>query len=283
MSNVRAILTPDPPPTLFHYTTSAGLLGIIDKKEIWASHTQYLNDQREFQHAVSIIEEEIASMKKMAEYDQHQIALEQMTSVLKDSGSMNVCVCSFSEEGDVLSQWRAYGGDSGFSVGFSGPFLRNVSESRRFWLVKCIYEEVEQRSWMRTLLTDVLNENTQKELDGGDDKDPRIPGGNLAAYLNRYAPILKHKSFAEEKEWRIISRPLPSTRDGFDFRAGRSMLVPYFKIPLSTDTQPFQIEEIVIGPTPHSKQSRRSLQSLVKKHALNHTKIRNTGAPFRNW
>src|SRR5262249_9648882 len=27
-------------------------------------------------------------------------------------------------------------------------------------------------------------------------------------YLNRYAPILKHKSFEEEREWRIISRPL---------------------------------------------------------------------------
>ena len=180
VSNVRAILTPDPPPILYHYTTPAGLLGIIDKREIWASHTQYLNDQREFQHAVSIIEEEIASMKKTPQHDKHQDLLDEMASVLKDSGSMNVCVCSFSEKGDVLSQWRAYGGGSGFSIGLSGPFLRTVAVSQRFWLVKCIYEEVEQRSWLRTLLTDVLNENTQKELDGGDDGDPK-PGGNLGA------------------------------------------------------------------------------------------------------
>ena len=132
VSNVRTILTPDPPPILYHYTTPAGLLGIIDKREIWASHTQYLNDQREFQHAVSIIEEEIASMKKTPQHDKHQDLLDQMASVLKDSGSMNVCVCSFSEKGDVLSQWRAYGGGSGFSIGLSGPFLRRVAVSQRF-------------------------------------------------------------------------------------------------------------------------------------------------------
>jgi hypothetical protein len=79
------------------------------------------------------------------------------------------------------------------------------------------------------------------------------------------------------------SRPLPCTLAGFDFRAGTSMLVPYYKIPLSTDTQAFQIEEIVIGPTPHSRQSRRSLQSLLVKHDLGKTKVRNTAAPLRNW
>jgi hypothetical protein len=282
MSNVRAMLTPDPPPILYHYTTPTGLLGIIGNRQMWASHTQYLNDQREFQHAVSIIEDELASMKKAPEHDVHRGMLDEMTSVLKDRESMNVCVCSFSEEGDVLSQWRAYGGGAGFSIGFSGTFLRALSDSHQFWLVKCIYDEKEQRSWMRTLLTDVLHENTQRELDG-DDKEDKIPGGNLGAYLNRYAPILKHKSFAEEREWRIISRPLPITREGFDFRAGASMLIPFFKIPLFTDTLPFQVEEVVVGPTPHSGQSRRSLQSLLVKHGCKKTKVRNTAAPFRNW
>jgi hypothetical protein len=283
MSTVRALLTPDPPPILYHYTTPAGLLGIIDKKEIWASHTQYLNDQREFQHAVGIIQQEIAAMKKVRQHDQHRDLLDEMASVLKDSGSVNVCVCSFSEDGDILSQWRAYsGGGAGFSIGFSGQFLRAASEGQGFWLVKCIYDEADQRSWMRALITDVLNENTQEELSGGRDEGTRILGGNLAAYLNRYSPILKHKAFAEEKEWRIISRPLSSTLDGFDFRPGPGMLIPYYKIPLATDRQAFRIEEIIVGPTPHSRQSRRSLQSLLVKHDLK-IKVRNTAAPFRNW
>ncbi len=261
MSTVRALLTPDPPPILYHYTTPAGLLGIIDKKEIWASHSQYLNDQREFKHAIGIIEEQIAAMKKRNEHREHQELLDEMASVLKNRESINVCVCSFSEEGDNLSQWRAYGGAAGFSIGFAGHFLRAAAEGKGFWLVKCIYDEAEQRSWMRTLLTDVLSQNAHRELNGGEDR--KIPGGSLAAWVNRYAPILKHKSFAEEKEWRIISHPLSCPFNGFDFRPGTAMLIPYYKILLTTDIQTFQIEEIVVGPTPHSRQSRRSLQSLL--------------------
>jgi Protein of unknown function (DUF2971) len=280
MGNVIHLLTPPPPATLYHYTTPAGLLGIIEKREIWASHTQYLNDQNEFKHAISIIEDEIAKMKTESDYSQHCKMLDEMASLLKDRETINVCVCSFSEQGDVLSQWRAYGGGAGFSIGFSGAFLRRISDSNDFWLTKCIYDEGEQRTVMRALLKDVLQENEQRAPRRG---RSNIPGGNLAAYLNRYAPILKHKSFEEEQEWRIISRPLSCTFDGFAFRAGTSMLIPFFKIPLSTDADPLTIEEVIVGPTPNSRQSRRSLQSLLERHDLSATKVRNTAAPFRNW
>jgi hypothetical protein len=70
----------------------------------------------------------------------------------------NVCVCSFSEDGDSLSQWRAYGGNaSGFAIGFSGEYLRRAFEELG-WLVPVIYEDFEQRSLIRTLLEDVHEE-----------------------------------------------------------------------------------------------------------------------------
>jgi hypothetical protein len=37
------------PDLLYHYTTQEGLLGIIKKQKIWASHLQYLNDASEGQ------------------------------------------------------------------------------------------------------------------------------------------------------------------------------------------------------------------------------------------
>ena len=55
MTNVRELLTPIPPPILYHYTTPAGLLGIVGNQEIWASHTQYLNRRREFAHTVDTL------------------------------------------------------------------------------------------------------------------------------------------------------------------------------------------------------------------------------------
>lgn len=49
--HVKEILNRTPPAILYRYTTQRGLLGIISSKEIWATHTQYLNDAREFRHA----------------------------------------------------------------------------------------------------------------------------------------------------------------------------------------------------------------------------------------
>jgi hypothetical protein len=48
-----------PKNPLYHYTTQTGLLGIIKDRQIWATHTQYLNDRREFLHAVDLVRGEV--------------------------------------------------------------------------------------------------------------------------------------------------------------------------------------------------------------------------------
>jgi hypothetical protein len=286
--NVKEILHRQPPEVLYHYTTQSGLLGIVNGREIWASHTQYLNDVREFKHAVNVVEEELFNMKLGPPHHDKRELLNEMEEGLKGGiEGINVCVCSFSAAGDVLSQWRAYGGGaSGFSIGFSGALLRAVSDEMNFWLVPVLYDEDEQRAIVRTLLEDVLAENlrrrTQSTADGN--REPgQPPGGNLVAYLNRYAPILKHKSFSEECEWRIVSRPLFCSHERFGYRAGASMLVPYFRIPLGSEQRPFGIEEIIVGPTPHPEQSIRSVKGLLTAHDLEKTRVRSSEAPYRNW
>ena len=133
MANVKEILERTPPTILYHYTTQKGLLGIISDKEIWASHTQYLNDAREFGHALDLLKKELLAMKsEVSASGPARSCLEEMErAIFSGLESINVCVCSFSEQGDVLSQWRAYGGStSGFAIGFSGTFLRQMSEKQ---------------------------------------------------------------------------------------------------------------------------------------------------------
>jgi len=76
--HLKEILSSTPPNLLYHYTTQTGLLGIIKSKEIWATHTQYLNDQRKFRHAISIIEEELSNMRNEPAYYDKQDFLDQM-------------------------------------------------------------------------------------------------------------------------------------------------------------------------------------------------------------
>lgn len=285
--NVKEILDRVPPTILYHYTTQKGLLGIITDKEIWATHTQYLNDVREFRHAIDLVNEELSSMRSEGQYQRQVewICEMQEALTLKHLETINVCVCSFSEHGDVLSQWRAYGqGPSGFSIGFSGVFLKAIAKRLEFWLVPVLYEENEQRSLVRTLLDDVLTENLRRPSKFKEQNHivGQPVGGNLLAYLNRYAPILKHKSFAEEREWRIITRPLFCQHERFGYRVGPSMLAPYFRIPLSSQEQPFAIEQIIVGPTPNPDQSRNSVRGLLTRNDLE-TAMYNSQVPYRNW
>jgi DUF2971 family protein len=143
--------------------------------------------------------------------------------------TINVCVCSFSEQADLLSQWRAYGASaSGFAIGFSGESLRE-SFADSGWLAPVLYDDDEQQDLIRRLLETLIEENRKLS----DEEKGELPrSGNLRPYLNRYAPILKHKSFVEGREWRIITRPLACTFERFGYHVGPSMLIPYFRLPL---------------------------------------------------
>jgi Protein of unknown function (DUF2971) len=283
--NVREFLYRQPPDFLYHYTTQQGLLGIIKTQEIWASHTQYLNDAREFRHGIAVVEEQLNAMKKETSNQEKTALLGEMELGFRGQEGTNVCVCSFSEQKDALSQWRTYGGLQGFSIGFSGAYLRAAADELNFWLAPVIYDEDQQRTVIRALLEDVLQENLQRTATSVEfEREEPVPlGGNLGAYLNRYAPLLKHKSFSEEAEWRIISRPLSCRAERFEYRAGASMLTPYFRIPLSSDKRRLNIEEVVVGPTPHPGQSVASLRGFLLRHDLRDARVSNSQVPYRNW
>lgn len=286
---LQSRLHPCPPATLYHYTTQPGLIGIIRQKEIWATHTQYLNDATEYKYGLQIALDELWRMYNAAENEDRKTHLGEMSDSLRGIESINVCVASFSEVRDSLSQWRAYGESSaGFSIGFSGKFLKSLADAEGCYLVPCLYIRKAQIQLVRTLLENVLKENLTRATTSLEDVSP--PGGNLQAYLHRYAPILKDPSFSEEREWRLISRPLMCSNRRFDFRPGRSMLVPYFRFPLQSQSINFEIQQVVVGPTPHKTEALQSVQSLLVSEKLHVPKAGTTDAlvtastvPYRAW
>lgn len=271
-----------PPDVLYHYTTQVGLLGIVKNKEIWATHTQYLNDQREYIHALDMIQEEIEAVINVTTNPQHMILLNDMMTDVSGIESINVCVCSFSEDRDSLPQWRAYGDTtSGFAIGFSGKLLSETAATENFYLAPCLYDQSKQRALIRALVEEVLEENIAGTPWNNEDHIPR--SGNLGAYLHRYAPILKNPAFKDEREWRVISRPLSCKLERFDFRPGNSMLIPYYRFPLAKESISFEAHEIVIGPTPHPTQAKHSVCSFLVGQDLRNVSVNNSAVPYRNW
>ena len=92
------------------------------------------------------------------------------------------------------------------------------------------------------------------------------------------AAALKLDCFREEDEWRIISwQPKAFYDNNFKFRAGKSMIIPYFAIPINLES----IIEITIGPSQHPDLAKSAVEGLVKKYNLDDTKIRLSRIPYR--
>ncbi len=104
--------------------------------------------------------------------------------------------------------------------------------------------------------------------------------------------MLKDQAFAEEREWRIISNPVFAQHLGY--REGRSLIIPYYPLPLWEDGQKTEIYEIIVGPTPNLERSIKSLGTMIMgrdvvmgrdgiKQRWGYTPIKASQVPYRDW
>jgi Protein of unknown function (DUF2971) len=270
-----------PTGLLYHYTTQAGLLGIIRSRTLWATGIQYLNDTTEFRYAIELLRE-LADGRRFLCATLVPDPIAALAGASLPGQPEELYVASFSEHSDQLSQWRAYSrGGNGFSLGFDSSVLAPALAHLPFALLPCVYDPAIQR----TLAAEFLEPHLSSES--------KLPHRDQVAALNSMmsffsevltvAPMFKHLAFSEELEWRLASAPLPATHAGFGIREGRSTLVPYVSFPLEGPGLPFSLREVVIGPTPYPEQSRRAVSALLAHAGLSNVAIRVSTVPFRDW
>jgi hypothetical protein len=276
-----------PPDELYHYTSQLGLLGILKSDTLWASKIHYLNDSTEFRIALDLAKEVLNErlVKEVGARNREKIEclLDDIPTIQK----INVCVVSLSQNRDLLSQWRAYGGSvGGFSIGFKSSTLLACASNQGFNLVRCVYDQSKQRQIISELIDECLAVEFNTIPSEVDPNRPRTilvlhTGGDFSRKLAATAPILKHPSYEEEDEWRLISeKGLNSS--SLSFRPGGSMLTPYFEFILG-DKRDY-LGSITVGPNPHPDLANDAILMLLSKYGIaNETKIIETGIPFRNW
>lgn len=90
---------------LYHYTSAAGLYGIVASKSLWTSHYRFLNDTSEFRHGWDIV---LAAIERGgAEIRQiSSLAWEMIMLFREHSESVHAFVGSLTRNGDLLSQAR---------------------------------------------------------------------------------------------------------------------------------------------------------------------------------
>jgi DUF2971 family protein len=261
--------------TLYHYTSQAGLLGIVQKKHLWVSSIRHLNDSREFAYSAELLRT-ILNGRLRHENGPWNGYYDAILTGLDAIGDTTLFVGCFSENGDLLSQWRAYTPNGvGYSVGVKFTDLKSLATSQRFRLVKCSYDAFEHG-----LILNELIDEAAKKITGGDFREAVE---TFFVVLFKYAPALKHPSFAEEKEWRLVGEIVQPTDRTTRFRLGKSMLVPYGEFSLMDAADICRLSKIFIGPCPHKEQSVMSVTRLLFSEGFGHCAVAHSAVPYRSW
>ncbi len=112
----------------FHYTTAYGLQGILKERAFWATDANYLNDFQETQHGIGYAREWVKRHRdNLLKNHGTKVVTAIENNLQSEPGRQSgprMFVCSFSKDGDSLSQWRAYGGEGGYSIGLHGSHIR---------------------------------------------------------------------------------------------------------------------------------------------------------------
>lgn len=242
MKKIADFFGQSPKSPLFHYTTAEGFLSILDTKELWATSVRHLNDSSEFVHALEKYSKHFEEVVAKKLHSTINPVIDHMLNGAKRIAETDIPahVISFSEQGNQLSQWRAYSrGMNGISIGFGPDHF--IFKNPNFKLVKCVYTDYEHNQLCEALIESLAER--EKRMDGHTDKD--VKEFEAWAYDFAYlASAIKSEGFQEEQEWRLICLDRPN----LGFRSGRFGIVPYLKLPLTSDYKsPIEFSQIVIG------------------------------------
>jgi hypothetical protein len=305
--NQEAVGSNDAPnTTLYHYTAAEGLHGIIETGNIWATNYRYVNDLTEFVYANTLLREEIERRLSPTSPSITPLA-EAVLIAIRDTpdllvGAVDIYIACFCEDGDLLSQWRAYGGrGGGFAIGFKIDKIQARLVGKDYYLYRVNYDETKQKEIIRFLIDSFLTEID--ELGTGVDpkgiaqpavysewEDGSIrllsslpnPLGALCVQLTfcflELACCFKNPNFEVEKEWRLVIKSFSDEQalhPDLKFRVSGSTVIPYLELPLYIKNHRwggmhnrswnFALEKIIYGPGMNPPATERSLKYLTAK------------------
>lgn len=264
---------------LFHYTSAEGILGIFGNQSLWATQIQYMNDSKEFQHSLDIASH-LITKKKYSTSEQLMKFYEAMELTLETSNGARTFIFSMTENPDQLSQWRGYCGLGGYSIGFDLPTLQAIAKKQNFRLVKCIYDDDTKVELIEVEIEKAVRFFYQNKHRS--DYSKIVHESKFYGAMLNLGSIMKHSSFAEENEWRLIGGPFSCKLPMSGWRPKNGVLLPYYQIILERDAEGFlPMSEIYIGPCNDKKLSKNALDMYLRG-TNNDTRLRYSQTPLRD-
>lgn len=250
---------------LYHYTDAVGLDGILRNGVVYATHCRFMNDRTELDEGRGVVLQacrELEADQTLSE--QHRALVHDFRisfdSPAIDEATRDIFISSFSEKGDDLGQWRAYGHHgAGYAIGVRfdvGKDSAEPTDKVLGFLLPCEYERAKALGDFKADLLDVLRKleryahayHQQTGIQGMWTRGMVMALRRLA----RHWLSIKNWHFRDEAEWRLIAMPSTKKRkEQIHTRpAGGRGTIPFMKIVLDPHKPPpLEVEQIIVGPT----------------------------------
>ena len=267
------------PEILYHYTTHSGFLGIAKTKTLWCTSISYLSDGKEYLHAYDLLIERLDYKIRNSETKPlNSVSKRRLSSIkkgLSQLGTSAFFVGSLSEKKDLLSQWRAYSsGVDGICIGLDAKRLKKLANEQAFRLVKCVYDTEQQKDIVDNFIDKFLEKGTNL----GKEQDLPIL---FSIHFSWLAPVLKHESFQEEQEWRLISYQMSVDNPKIDVHKDSSILIPHFNFDLIQEEEELNLKELVIGPSNNQELASISIQATAIKYSVKLKHLTFSNSPYK--
>jgi hypothetical protein len=273
---------------IYHYCGVDAFTQIVRSRTMW--HTAYsaLNDTTERKWGMAQFQYVADKLRKVCGAD----FIDRVTAIVRLTQDHSVAmISSFSLNGDLLSQWRAYADDGrGFAIGFSPPELEWPAKPLRV-----LYDRAAQRNE----LTNNIKHVFEVEKGFGFRYDERFKqhwfhfGLDLCAY--------KHPAFTEEMEIRSVhisalaldenERRIMVPLGGIDedgvrradpvpinYRARNGVQIPYVILDMTDGGKNSPIKDIVLGPK--NPDSEENVHMFLANAGWPNVNVRRSDAPY---
>ena len=243
--------------TVYHYCSLSTFMKIVEGKSLWLTSIDKMNDYAEGNWLTHIVSE-LCSEKLAAKVGERDLFNNLIKKIPEYIESRLPYMSCFSEQEDLLSQWRGYAeGGRGVAIGFKTralkqrmqPFFGEELPTNPGYcngLAKVHYPDKDKlRNWLSPVLDRLAVPQNCVDVGKG---------------LSNYALLFKNPAFKEEGEWRIVATPQrkfvcgwsikdPNLSGALKFRHTEKGLSSYFQLPIqSTD-----ITKVVLGPLNQSE------------------------------
>lgn len=220
---------------VWHYTDARGILGIIEKRRLWATHARFMNDRLEGSVMHRALRDYIDSETKLTSTQLDMV--KQQYSFLTDNiypthtrvSPGNIFIVSASGDNDALTLWRNYARESvSFAVGFDPDVPLGVIPRKKSFAERIT--DITQWSNVNYVQSHKgLPKNYRDKIRAAarhEDQSDQIV--EVARELQHTLSRAKHVAFRDEREIRIAF--FEDQTQNWHFRAGRYGVTPYIEV-----------------------------------------------------